>query len=118
MIDVADRASACDPQNPQDPQGVGSHLHAGKPSVEVGMQARREAILSRLLRWGWTFERAALTADRIARREPDDDRRTCPECRHSAPGRCREHRRAGLSSGEVGRDLAGLPQRCPGFEQS
>ena len=45
-----------------------------------------------------------------------DDRVMCCECQHYRPGRCGNHRRAGLQEVEVGRDLATLLQRCPGFE--
>lgn len=44
-----------------------------------------------------------------------DDRVVCIGCRHYQVGRCRNHRRAGLATSEVGRALAALPQRCPGF---
>jgi hypothetical protein len=48
-----------------------------------------------------------------------DDRRLCLECRHlagrSGTWRCGNHRAAGLALPEVGRDLAGLLQRCAGF---
>ena len=45
-----------------------------------------------------------------------DDRRLCLECRSYRPGRCGNHRAARLHSPEVGRDLAALLQRCPGFQ--
>jgi hypothetical protein len=70
-----------------------------------------------LLRWGWPRDDAEATADRIARRAVDDDRRACPECLHYAPGRCRNHKRADLRSPEIGRDLATLPHRCLGFAE-
>lgn len=48
---------------------------------------------------------------------PEPDARvTCLSCRHYRPGRCDNHRRARLSAPDVGRDLAGLLQHCPGFE--
>lgn len=52
-----------------------------------------------------------------ARGDPDDDRRRCHECRHHsvAAYRCANYRGALLMSPEVGGDLAGLPQHCPGF---
>ena len=79
-------------------------------------QARRADILARLLRWGWPRAVAEATAERIARRDADDDRRACIECAHYAPGRCTAHRAAGLGTDIVGRDLAALPQRCAAFE--
>jgi hypothetical protein len=46
----------------------------------------------------------------------DDDRVTCAGgCGHYRPGLCFNHRKAGLASSALGRDLANLPQRCPGF---
>jgi hypothetical protein len=73
-------------------------------------------IRSRLVRWGWREDEAIATARRIASRSFDDDRRMCIECRHHQHARCNEHRRAGLDSPPVGRDLAVLPQRCPAFK--
>lgn len=45
-----------------------------------------------------------------------DDRRACLDCRHYRPYSCGNHRRAGLFAPAVGRDLAALPQNCPGFD--
>lgn len=94
---------------------VGSE--GGEREITRPATDRRADVLARLLRWGWPPELAAATADRVARREADDDRRTCVECRHYAPGRCRNHKRADLRSPDVGRDLAALPQRCGGFRR-
>jgi hypothetical protein len=56
-------------------------------------------------------------AERLTLRDRSgDDRVSCTDCQHYRPGRCRNHRRAGLHSAELGRDLAGLLQRCPGFQ--
>ena len=52
----------------------------------------------------------------VTRDREHDERVSCTDCRHYRPGRCGNHRRAGLHGAEVGRDLAGLLQRCPGFE--
>ena len=71
---------------------------------------------ARLLRWGWPRADADAVAARLAARERDDDRRVnCTECRHFQPGRCGNFRRAGLTSSALGKDLAALLQRCPGF---
>lgn len=48
--------------------------------------------------------------------ETPDDRRRCTDCAHYLPGRCGNHKAAGLSASAIGRDLAILPQRCPGFK--
>ena len=72
---------------------------------------------ARLVRWGWTEANAERLAERLARRDREaDDRVSCADCRHYRPGRCGNHRTAGLHSGEVGRDLAAMLQRCPGFD--
>ena len=72
---------------------------------------------SRLIRWGWPEGEAEKLADRLARRDREADPRvSCTDCRHYRPGRCGNHRRAGLHSAELGRDLAALLQRCPGSQ--
>lgn len=78
--------------------------------------ARYVARRDRLLRWGWREPEAEATAERLVRRDREADPRvTCAECQHYRPGRCANHRRAGLVSAEVGRELAGLLQHCAGF---
>jgi hypothetical protein len=72
---------------------------------------------ARLLRWGWPESEAEALADRLVRRDRDLDARvSCADCKHYRPGRCSNHRRAGLSAPDVSRDLASLLQRCPGFD--
>lgn len=44
-----------------------------------------------------------------------DRRVSCTDCRNYRPGRCGNHRRAGLMVADVGRDLAVMPPHCPGF---
>lgn len=102
---------------------LASVANAANPAIRASQLAalagsatdaqRYRDTLARLLRWGWPQDDAEATARRIAERDPDDDRRTCMECAHHRPGRCGNHRAAGLYSPEVGRDLAALPQRCP-----
>lgn len=72
---------------------------------------------ARLLRWGWKEADAEALAHRLTYRDHDDDRVSCTDCRHYRPARCGNHRRAGLSVAEVGRDLAMMLQRCQGFLQ-
>lgn len=76
-------------------------------------QSRRD----RLMRWGWAEPEAETVAERLVKRdrEQDDDRVSCADCRHYRPGRCGNHRHAGLHSPDVGRPLVALLQRCPGF---
>ena len=86
--------------------------------------ARREADIAqftarrdRLVRWGRSITEAEELAERLARRDREhDDRVNCTDCRHYRPGRCENHGRAGLQAPDVGRDLASLLQRCPGFQ--
>ena len=75
--------------------------------------ARRD----RLTRWGWLAADAEVMAERLTLRDRSGDERvSCTDCRHYRPGRCGNHRRAGLNVADVGRDLAGLLQHCPGFK--
>ncbi|MDP1647981.1 MAG: hypothetical protein Q8M01_07255 [Rubrivivax sp.] len=72
---------------------------------------------ARLLRWGWPEPEAEKLADRLVRRDREaDDRVSCTDCRHYRPGRCGNHRQAGLHAPDVERDLAAMLQRCPGFD--
>lgn len=89
------------------PAGAGR----SRPSADVDRRAR-------LLRWGWPAQEAERLATRLARRDlENDDRVSCGDCKHYRPGRCCNHRRAGLGSTELGRDLAAMLQRCSGFER-
>jgi hypothetical protein len=70
----------------------------------------------RLLRWGWPEQDAQATAHRLSLRDgTDDDRVSCAECQHYRPGRCQNHLAAGLQADAIGRELAALLQRCPGY---
>lgn len=72
---------------------------------------------ARLLRWGWTEAEAEKLAERLATRDREHDERvSCGDCQHYRPGRCGNHRRAGLNVADVGRELAAMLQRCPGFQ--
>ena len=72
---------------------------------------------ARLLRWGWGEGEAEKLAERLVRRDREgDDRVSCTDCRHYRPGRCGNHAPAGLRAPDVGRDLAVMLQRCPGFQ--
>ena len=71
---------------------------------------------ARLLRWGWSETAAEALAEKLVIRDRDaDDRVSCADCTHYRPGRCGNHRRAGLQAPDLGRTLAALLQRCPGF---
>lgn len=78
--------------------------------------ARFTARRDRLMRWGYREADAEALAERLTLRDRSgDDRVSCTECKGYRPGHCGNHRAARLHSAEVGRDLAGLLQRCPGF---
>lgn len=82
--------------------------------ADIGRFLDRRA---RLLRWGWAEPEAEALADKLVRRDRETDSGvTCAECQHYRPGRCGNHRQAGLHAPDVGRDLAARLQRCPGFE--
>ena len=71
---------------------------------------------ARLMRWRWSETDAEKLAERLVVRDREAyERVSCTDCRHYRPGRCGNHRLAGLHGPEVGRDLAALLQRCPGF---
>lgn len=98
-------------------------LHTTEGALDLAAVAWTDADItkfvgrrSRLLRWGWGVPDAEALADRLARRDRSGDLRvSCTECRHFRPSLCANHADAGLGTKEVGRDLAGLLQRCPGF---
>lgn len=72
---------------------------------------------ARLLRWGWAEAEAERLAERLVTRDREHDERvSCADCEHYRRGRCGNYQHAGLSTAEVGRDLAALLQRCPGFQ--
>ena len=74
---------------------------------------------ARLMRSGWAEPDAEKLAERLVRRDHEQDGRvSCADCHHYRPSRCGNHKRAGLNAPEIGRDLATLLQRCGGFEAS
>jgi hypothetical protein len=78
----------------------------------ASFQARRD----RLARWGWTEDAAEALAARLVQRDrAHDERVCCADCSHYRPGVCRSYMRAGLQAADLGRDLAGMLQRCPAF---
>jgi hypothetical protein len=93
--------------------------------AELGAVAWTDADLARfvdrrarLLRWGWAEPEAEALAERLVIRDRGADARvTCAECQHYRPGKCANHQRAGLQTADVGRELAGLLQRCGGFNE-
>lgn len=90
-------------------------------AAECWTDADIEAFLarrSRLMRWGWSEVDAERLAERLVSRDRDtDDRVSCIDCRHYRPGRCSNHRSAGLTVADLGRDLASTLQRCGGFTE-
>lgn len=82
-------------------------------NADIGRFSDRRA---RLLRWGWAEPEAEELAERLVKRDREHgERMSCTDCRYYRPGRCGAHSTAGLQSPEVGRDLAEMLQRCPGF---
>lgn len=80
--------------------------------------ARFQARLQRLARLDFAAADAEDLAERLHLRDVEgDDRTLCVECSHYRPGRCGNHRGAGLQASDVGRDLAGMLQRCPGHQR-
>ena len=72
---------------------------------------------TRLIRWGWPEADAEKLAERLVIRDREQDERvSCTDCRHYRPGRCGNHRDAGMYSAELGRDLAAMLQRCGGHD--
>ena len=110
-------------QDSQDSQGCPTQCAAGSAGDLAAVAWTDADIASfldrraRLLRWGWPQGEAEGLAERLVRRDRErtDDRVNCADCGHYRPGRCGNHRRAGLGMPDVGRDLAALLQRCPGF---
>lgn len=74
------------------------------------------ARLDRLLGLGFDATDADDLSERLHLRDiAGDDRACCIECMQYRPDRCGNHRAAALNSPELGRDLAAMLQRCPGF---
>ena len=73
---------------------------------------------ARLMRWGWAEPEAESLAERLVKRDREHDERvSCIDCGHYRAGRCGSRRHAGLHGSAIGRELASLLQRCPGFEE-
>lgn len=94
-------------------QGDDAHAFAWDESTCARFTGR----LGRFLRLGIDATDADDLAERLVLRDrTGDDRTMCCECSHYRPGRCGNHRHAGLQASGVGRDLAVMLQRCPGFK--
>lgn len=101
---------------------IRERVRAEKPDLLALLTDDRLAErLNRLLRWGWSEPDARALVERLARRDREhaagnpDVRVVCAvDCGHYQPGRCGNHRAAGLLTSIIGPDLAVLPQRCPG----
>ncbi|MBP6900887.1 MAG: hypothetical protein KBC73_12400 [Burkholderiaceae bacterium] len=103
------------PGRPEPAQGPRPWLEAWTDDDIQRFTQRR----AHLIRWGWPETDAELLAERLVIRERSgDDRTSCGECQHHRPGRCGNHRVAGLQSPDVGHDLAAMLQRCPGHQMT
>lgn len=100
------------PYGPSTAEADAAHCPAWDDSACTRFAAR----VSRMHRLGINATDADALAERLHVRDREqDDRVSCTDCRHYRPGRCRNHRAAGMYSPELGRDLAVMLQRCPGF---
>lgn len=81
--------------------------------------ARFVARVSRFLRLGIDATDADDLAERLHLRDvQQDDRIMCVECTHYRPGRCGNHRRAGLNVADIGSDWAAMLQHCDGYSRT
>jgi len=93
-------------------QGDAAHADAWDDAAIARFQAR----VQRLVRLGFDADDADDLAEGLHLRDVRADyRHPCLECSHYRPGRCGNHRAAGLRSPELARDLASMLQRCAGF---
>lgn len=95
------------------------------PHSQAMNTAEIDAFTARLARFtdeGVSYDDAERLADALVSRDREgDDRRLCLECAHlqgAGRWRCGNWLLAGLDSPEIGRDLALMLQRCPGFAAS
>lgn len=95
-------------------QGDAAHSEAW----DDGAIARFQARVVRVVRLGFDAGDADDLAERLHLRDVEGDHRSlCIECLHYRPGRCGNHRAAGLQAADVGRDLASTMQHCGGFKE-
>ena len=93
-------------------QGDAAHAEAWDDGAIVRFQAR----VRRLARLSLNTDDADDLAERLHLRDVEgEDRTLCVECSHYRPGRCGNHRDAGLHTAELARDTAVTLQRCTGF---
>jgi len=100
------------------PDGLGASHDAFEPPARTDDESALFLVRSaRMVRWGWAERDADALALRLATRDRnEDDLVSCIDCRHFRPVRCGNYRGAGLRLPDVGRDLAGMLQRCVGFQ--
>ena len=93
-------------------QGDAAHAEAWDDAAIGRFMARVAGIQRR----GFGAQDAEDLAEQLHQRDLYADyRHLCIECRHYRPGRCSNHKPAGLSAPEVGRDLVVMFQHCAGF---
>lgn len=104
----------------QQPDALGASHDAFEPPACTDDESASFLVRrARMVRWGWAEGDADALARRLAKRDRDqDDRVSCIDCQHRHPGRCGNYRGAGLRLPDVGRDLAGMLQRCAGFQSA
>ena len=92
----------------------GDRRHA--PCWDEAEIARFQNRANRFLRLAIDERDAEDLAERLALRDRDSDSMvSCIECAHYRPSYCGNYRAARLRTADMGRDLAALLQRCPGF---
>ena len=112
LVSVARGLAAARPYRLTSEQGDRCHA-GGWGDAEMATFTARHALMLRARQGNTDAEDLAVL---LTLRDRDaDDRHLCIECSHYRPGRCGNQKAAGLHSPEVGRDLAALLQRCPGF---
>ena len=93
-------------------QGDAAHAEAWDDAAIARFQTR----VLRLVRLGFNSDDADDLVERLHLRDVGgEDRTLCVECSHYRPGRCGNHRDAGLRTAELARDMAATMQRCTGF---
>lgn len=89
-----------------------AHAEPWSEAVIARYQARTAAIQ----RHGYGEQDAEDLAERLHLRDVDGDRMVmCVECSRYRPGRCGNHRAAGLMVSELARAVTVMFQDCPGF---
>ena len=100
---------------PSREQASAAHAEAWGDAAIARFQARAGLVRRHTV----TTQDAEDLAELLHLRDVQADHRVlCVECEHYLPGRCGNHRAAGLQGSDVSRDMATRLQRCSGFARS